>query len=246
MKSDRKAIAVRKEKTTSLPPGLYIVAIDIGNQNDITIRAIEVLRKCEAVICEEIKEGIRLLKSFGIIKPLYLLNEHSKPLQIRQLFEDILIMKNRSVALITDAGTPCFADPGSELVELCHEFGVPVNPVPGASSLMAALSVSGLGSAIFLYYGFLSAKKQERINELKILKNQDRYDIIFLEAPYRLKALLEDMQSCLGKKRKVRLFYKLTQPEQKILIGTLEEISKQQVNLSKGEFILILEHVSSN
>lgn len=228
----------------SLPAGLYPVAIHIGNPDDITIRALETLRKCDAVICEERRDGMRFLKAIGIDKPLHFLNEHSKSKEIKQLFEELLMLKDKAIALISDAGTPCFADPGAELVQLCHNYQVKVYPVPGASSLMAALMASGLEAKRFLYYGFLSAKKEERVAELKQLKSMPQLDIVFLEAPYRLKSVLEDMMNILGKKRRVRFFYKLTQPNQSIVLGTLEELSKNAEQFPKGEFILIIDHES--
>jgi 16S rRNA (cytidine1402-2'-O)-methyltransferase len=110
--------------------------------------------------------------------------------------------------------------------------------------LMAALMASGLKADKFMYYGFLSAKREERQAELKQLKTMTRYDIVFMEAPYRLKNIMEDMMNILGKKRKARLFYKLTQPGQVIVTGTLEELSHKAESLAKGEFVLILEHES--
>ncbi len=236
--------AGRSEIAEGLPAGLYPVAVPIGNPLDITLRAVNVLRRCDTVICEEYREGIRLLKALGIEKPLKQINEHTKSIEIRELFEELLIRKDKAVALISDAGTPCFADPGAELVRLCHEFGVAVYPVPGASSLMAALMASGLKSDRFMYYGFLSAKKEERQAELKQLKSQSGFDIVFLEAPYRLKSVLEDMKKLIGGKRSALLFYKLTTPRQQIISGSLEELSSQAESLPKGEFVLILEHES--
>jgi 16S rRNA (cytidine1402-2'-O)-methyltransferase len=226
----------------TLPAGLYPVAIHIGNPGDITIRAMETLRMCDAVICEERRDGIRFLKSIGLDKPLYFLNEHSKPDEIKQLFDELLIMKDKAIAQISDAGTPAFADPGASLVQICHEYMVNVYPVPGASSLMAALMASGLDSKRFLYYGFLSAKTEERVIELKQLKTMPKFDIVFLDAPYRLKSLLDDMILILGKKRRIRFFYKLTQPEQSIFVGTLEELKGIIANYPKGEFVLMVEH----
>ena len=231
-------------RAETLSPGLYVVATHIGNPGDITLRAIQVLTHCDAVVCEERRQGIRLLKSLGLEKPLYLLNEHTKTEEIKLIFDELLILKDKAVVMISDAGTPGFADPGAELVSLCHEYQISVNPVPGASSLMAALMSCGMRIERFLYYGFLSAKKEERQSELKQIKTQTKYDIIFLEAPYRLKNVIEDMKSILGKHRKARLFYKLTQAGQKIIPGTLEEISTMANELPKGEFILILEHDS--
>jgi 16S rRNA (cytidine1402-2'-O)-methyltransferase len=242
MKKDKHLTAGEPASASGLPAGLYPVAIHIGNPGDVTIRALQVLRDCDAVICEEQRVCIRFLKSVGIEKPLRFLNEHSKSAEIKQLFEDLLVLKVTAVALISDAGTPGFADPGAELVQLCHDYGVPVYPVPGASSLMTALAVSGMKLDRFLYYGFLSAKREERQAELKHLKTLSRFDLIFLEAPYRLSIILEDMSSILGRKRRARLFYKLTQNGQAIFTGSLEELQKQAEDLPKGEFVLILEH----
>jgi 16S rRNA (cytidine1402-2'-O)-methyltransferase len=246
MKIDKTLAAGKPLPDLTLPAGLYPVAIPIGNPDDITIRALETLRKCDAVICEERRDGIRFLKSIGIEKPLHFLNEHSKSMEIKQLFEELLMMKDKAIVLISDAGTPCFADPGAELVQLCHDYVVNVYPVPGASSLMAAIMASGLDAKRWLYYGFLSAKTEERVSELKQLKGMTQYDIVFLEAPYRLKSLLDDMMSILGKKRRIRFFYKLTQANQSIFSGSLEELSHRLSQYPKGEFILILEHESRN
>ncbi len=228
-----------------LPAGLYPVAVPIGNPLDITLRALQTLVSCQAIICEERRAALRLFRSYGIEKPLYQLNEHTRPAAIRQMFQDLLITKERAIALISDAGTPCFADPGAELVRLCLDFQVPVHPVPGASSLMAALVASGIVVERFLYYGFLSTKKEERRSELAMLKNMSNLDIVFLEAPYRLKALLADMTVVIGVTRSARLLFQLTQAGQTILCGTLGELSRKAEKLPKGEFVLILERISS-
>jgi 16S rRNA (cytidine1402-2'-O)-methyltransferase len=218
--------------------------VPIGNADDITLRALDTLREVDIVICEEYKTAIRMLKTYGLEKNLLELNEHSKRADIRQLLDDHLIKKKKTVALISEAGTPAFADPGAELVQLCHDYGVPVYAVPGASSLMAAISLSGIKDSRFLYYGFLPAKREDRVSALKQLKTIAQYDIVFMEAPYRLKSLVPDMISVLGRKRKVKLFYKLTQPEQSIFTGTLEELNAATESYPKGEFVLILEHES--
>ena len=149
------------------------------------------------------------------------------------------IESNESAALISDAGTPLFADPGNNLVTKCHEYNIRVIPVPGASSLLAALMGSGLKMDKFLYYGFLPANKDKRIKELK--KIPENFDIILLETPYRLKQLLRDMVKILGEKRKAVLAYKLTLPEEKFFHGNLKELTIMTEDLPKGEFVLILE-----
>ncbi len=226
----------------TLLPGLHLVAVPIGNVDDITIRALDTLRMADLVICEEFRTAIRMLKSYGLEKQLVELNEHSKKHEIRQLLDEHLLQRTKSVALISEAGTPAFADPGAELVNLCHNFGVPVFAVPGASSLMAAISLSGIKDSRFLYYGFLPPKREDRIAALKQIKTESQYDIVFLEAPYRLKSLVPDMILILGKKRRAKLFYKLTQPEQSIFIGNLEELNARVDSYPKGEFVLVLEH----
>lgn len=217
---------------------LYVVATPIGNPDDITLRALKVLKEVDFVICEEFKVGSRLLKLYDIKKPIELLNEHNELEKTNELVARLLT-NNLKTALISDAGTPLFADPGASLVRECHYNNIKVIPVPGASSLMAALMSSGLKIDKFLYYGFLPANKDERRSALKKLPNN--YDLVFLEAPYRLRQLLTDMRKFLGEKREGMICYKLTQPEEKIFWGTLGELLIMTEGISKGEFVIILK-----
>jgi 16S rRNA (cytidine1402-2'-O)-methyltransferase len=220
---------------------LFVIAIPIGNDQDISLRAVEVLHSIDALICEEYKSGAKLLKAHGKKCPLHTLNEHSDLDAINTLFRDLFINKSGTYALVSDAGTPCFADPGAELVRLCYEHHIPVKSVPGASSLMAALMLAGKRFERFLYYGFLSANADARKKELIHIRNSQSCDYFFLEAPYRLKALIKDMASILGPQRKIRLFYKLSYPEEKVWICTLGELQKIVEDIPKGEFVLLLE-----
>jgi len=226
---------------TELDYGLYVVAIDIGNPADITLRAINVLNKVDFVICEERKNGSKLLNQYGISKPLEMLNEHNEKQQTGFLTEKI-ISNQVAAALVCDGGTPLFADPGSMLVQQCHYYNIPVVPVPGASSLMSALMVSGIGygSGQFLYYGFLPANREERIQSLYKLRNQKRMNIVFLETPYRLKQILGDMSRVLGSGRKGLIAYRMTFFDEKVLMGTLEELKLMADGLPKGQFVFIL------
>jgi 16S rRNA (cytidine1402-2'-O)-methyltransferase len=219
---------------------LYVVATPIGNPDDITLRALNVLKEADFVICEEFKVGSKLLKFYGIQKPLELLNEHNEVDKTAQLISRLLTSPEQAV-LISDAGTPLFADPGSSLVQECHYNNIEVKPVPGASSIMAALMASGVKVDKFLYYGFLPANKDERRIELKRLPNN--FNLVFLEAPYRLKQLLGDMKRFLGQNREAVICYKLTQPEEKIFWGTLEELMIMTDGLPKGEFVIILKKI---
>lgn len=217
---------------------LYIVATPIGNKEDITLRALRILKSVDFVICEERKEGSKLLKMYDLENTLECLNEHNEKEMTPFLLEKMLL-HNQTAALISDAGTPLFADPGNRLVRECHNNNVPVVPVPGSSSIMAALMMSGLENEQFLYYGFLPANKMERIKTLKALPLQ--VNIVFLEAPYRLKPFLRDMISVLSGKREAIIAYKLTQPEEKFFWGNLRELQTMTENLPKGEFVFILK-----
>lgn len=219
--------------------GLFVIATDIGNWQDITLRALTVLGEVDFVICEERRAGEKLLKRYGIDKPIELLNEHNEKEQTTRLIRN-LVSRKGTAALISDNGTPLFADPGSRLVRECHYYRIPVIPVPGASSLMAALMAAGRNSQSFFYYGFLPAAKEERIKELRKLKERSDIDHVFLETPYRLKQFLRDMKMILGKQRKGIIAYRLTCPEEKIISGKLDELEPEAEKLPKGEFVFIL------
>ncbi len=222
---------------------LYVVATHIGNPDDITLRALKILEEVDFVICEEFKVGSRLLKGYDIKKPLELLNEHNETEQT-QVILNRLIMNSEIAAIISDAGTPLFADPGNNLVFNCHQNGIDVVPIPGASSIMAALMVSGLKLEQFLYYGFLPANKDERKRAIKRLPNN--YDLIFLETPYRLKQLLGDLKMILSANRQAIIAYKLTQKDEKIFWGNLQELTLMTQELPKGEFVFILRKIEMN
>ncbi|HHE37923.1 MAG TPA: 16S rRNA (cytidine(1402)-2'-O)-methyltransferase [Candidatus Cloacimonetes bacterium] len=219
---------------------LFVVATPIGNPDDITFRALKILKEVDFVIFEEHKVGSRFLKKYGIEKPFELLNEHNEKDQTQNILTRLL-ENQESAALISDAGTPLFADPGNELVWQCHQNNIPVIPIPGVSSLMTALMGSGLKLNKFLYYGFLPANKDKRLSELKKLPRN--IDLIFLEAPYRLKQLLRDTIKILGEKRQAIIAYKLTYPEEKFFWGNLKELSIMTDGLAKGEFVCILRKI---
>ena len=221
---------------------LYVVATPIGNKDDITIRALKILQEVDFVICEEYKPGSKILHIFKLEKPLVLLNEHNEKAQSRILLERLLL-KGESAALISDAGTPLFADPGNTLVWQCHQNGIPVIPVPGASSIMAALMGCGLAAESFFYYGFLPANTEKRLEAIK--KVPTHLNVIFLEAPYRMKPLLRDFRKALGDQRQAIIAWKLTQPEEQFFWGDLKELDIQTAGLAKGEFVFVLKKLES-
>lgn len=217
---------------------LFIVATPIGNPQDITLRAIETLKNVDAVICEERKDGSRLLKQLGISgKPLIELNEHNESEMINQVL--IELMNGKHMALVSDCGTPVFSDPGKQLLKLMMETRVKVVPVPGASSLMAALSVCPFDMESFTFLGFLPPKTEQRAAVLQKHTISDR-PLILMDTPYRLSKLLDEVGKAFGRQQQVFLALDLTLPGESLLLGSVQDVSAQ-VQGRKAEFILILD-----
>jgi 16S rRNA (cytidine1402-2'-O)-methyltransferase len=219
---------------------LYLVSTPIGNYDDITLRALKVLKQADFIICEEFKEARRLLSHYQIEKELVSLNEHNEEDAAGEIL--LKISDGKSAALISDAGTPLFSDPGHLLVEMCISQNIDVVPVPGANSLLPALIGSGFNFEKFYYYGWLSPKKEERRKELLRLKGIKEV-IVILDTPYRLKSLLQDIEKVLGKNINTVLAFDLTMKTEKFFRGTSEEVlhEVQKINL-KGEFVLIIDN----
>jgi 16S rRNA (cytidine1402-2'-O)-methyltransferase len=216
---------------------LFIVATPIGNYGDITLRALDILKNVNAVACEEYRLGSTLLKKLGIEqKNLIILNEHNESEGTENAIQALL--SGQSIALISDCGTPAFADPGTSLVKRCVEFGIPVTAIPGASSLMAAISLSPLPLDEFYFTGFLPRGESERREKLAFLRTI-RIPIILMDTPYRLGKLLSEVKVNFGKNRLITLAIDLTLPVECLFHGPISEIS-QNVKDRKGEFILIL------
>ncbi|MGE5402646.1 MAG: 16S rRNA (cytidine(1402)-2'-O)-methyltransferase [Ignavibacteriales bacterium] len=219
---------------------LYLVSTPIGNYDDITLRALNVLKSVSFIICEEFKEARRLLAHYKIEKELVSLNEHNES----ELANEILlrILGGESCALISDCGTPLFSDPGHLLVELCISQKLRVVPVPGANSLLPALTGSGFDFEKFFYYGWLSPKKDERRHELLKLKGIGE-TIVILDTPYRLKPLLTDVLKIFGPMIRIVVAFNLTMKDEKFYRGTvsgiLETVEKKGL---KGEFVLIINN----
>ena len=220
---------------------IFLVSTPIGNYEDITLRALRILKEADFIICEESKEARRLLSHYKIDKELFELNEHNEDETANEFL--LKILEGKTAALISDAGTPLFSDPGNLLVELCISQKIDVIPIPGANSLLPALIGSGLDFEKFYYYGWLSPKKDIRRKELLKLKGI-REVIILLDTPYRLKSLLTDIVKILGKNIRTVLAFDLTMKTERFYRGTAEEIQKiaEQKNL-KGEFVLILNNL---
>lgn len=219
---------------------LYIVSTPIGNYNDITLRALNILMETDFIICEEFKEAKRFLSHFKIEKELFSINEHNEEESSREVLKKL--KEGKSGALISDCGTPLFSDPGKILVRMCIDAGIDIVPVPGANSLLAALVGSGFNLDKFYYAGWLSPKSEIRKKELSSLKSI-RSLIVLMETPYRLKAILSDISKIFGPKTETVLAFELTLPAEKFLRGNVSEILKiaETKNL-KGEFVLLVNN----
>ena len=219
---------------------LFLVATPIGNYEDITLRALRILKAADVVIFEERREGGRLLAHYEIPeKVVESLNEHNEAAATFHILEHL--RAGRNVALISDAGTPVFSDPGRMLVNKAIEADIPVVPVPGASSLLPALTVSGFPIDRFLFYGFPSPKAPRRIAEFRQLRHEQR-TLVLMDAPYRLQAVLKDLAEVFGEQRRICVAFNLTMPEERIFRGSALALARQfeKKNL-KGEFVIVVE-----
>jgi 16S rRNA (cytidine1402-2'-O)-methyltransferase len=220
---------------------IYTVATPIGNPEDITLRAIKTIESADVVIGEERKECAKLLRSLNLRKDIIELNEHTKSEEVKELIMEML-QNPKIYAQVSDCGTPSFEDPGVELVKLAREYGIPVVPVPGVSSLMTLIMVAGIPMKQFFYYGFLSPKKEVRISEIKqLLPIQQKNNIVLLDTPYRLNSLVEDLAKVFSPKTEIVIGYKLTMPEEQIINFWLSEYQQVISKLPKGEFVLIIK-----
>jgi 16S rRNA (cytidine1402-2'-O)-methyltransferase len=218
---------------------LYLVATPIGNYGDITFRALDVLRSVDLVVYEERREGERLLKHYSIQKPVESLNEHNEAAAWHVILN--VLSSGKSVALVSDAGTPVFADPGQFLVQKAIERGIRIVPIPGASSLLPALIVSGFSLDAFLFSGWLSPKKERRRAELRNVL-QEKRTVVLMDTPYRLLPLLKDVAELAGASRRVCVAFNLTLPDEEIYRGTAADVHRQvSARQKKGEFVLVIQ-----
>lgn len=214
---------------------LFIVSTPIGNPDDISARALNVIRESEFVIGEEKKVTLRFLKHHKLTgRPVDLLNEHSDEQDLEFLFEQC---KTKKVALVSDCGTPGFCDPGALLVKKCRDNDVPVTPVPGASSLMALLAVAGYRLDEFLFKGFLPGNTQQREKEWVRLRSE-KIPFIIMDTPYRLQKTLEELKKFVPNKTIV-FGYRLTFEDELVLEFKAGKPPKELLD-KKGEFIAVV------
>jgi 16S rRNA (cytidine1402-2'-O)-methyltransferase len=219
------------------PGTLYIVATPIGNLEDITFRAIRILKEVDFIAAEDTRHSRKLLSHYGISTRMTPYHDHNEQLKTDYLVEKLL--EGQSIALITDAGTPCIADPGYRIVQSATAAGVRVVPIPGASAIAAAVSAAGLPTDRFCFEGFLSPRQSKRLTRLAELKDENR-PVIFYEAPHRLISVLTDMLAILGNRQAV-VARELTKIHEEFRQGTLNELAahyRQQP--VKGEVVVLV------
>ncbi len=219
---------------------LYVVATPIGNLQDMSLRAIEILKSVSCIAAEDTRHSASLLRHFMINTKTFALHEHNERERANLLLERL--QQGESIALISDAGTPLINDPGYFLVREARKAGIRVASIPGASALIAALSISGLPTDRFCFEGFLAAKSKARLQQLEKLRFETR-TLVFYEAPHRVLDTLQDMQQIWGAEREVVIARELTKMYETVYsapVAQLIEWVKKDENQQRGEIVLVV------
>lgn len=217
---------------------LYVVATPIGNLEDMTYRAVKILQDVELIAAEDTRHSRKLLDHYGIVTPLISYHEHNESSRAPQLLEKM--RSGQSLALISDAGTPCIADPGYRLVSQCQKEDLKVVAVPGPSALIAALSIAGLPTDGFQFVGFLPAKAHGRRRLFEQFSSL-RQTIVCYEAPHRLLSCLKDLVDICGAERPVAIARELTKRHEELFSGsTVQALERFSAGAIKGEIVLLL------
>lgn len=225
---------------TTRPATLYIVATPIGNLRDMTLRGLDVLATADVIAAEDTRTTRHLLAHYSITKKLIALHQHNEARAAERIVN--LLGTGKTVAFVTDAGTPGISDPGATLVKRVREKGYNVVPVPGANAAICALSASGIHAPRFLFYGFLPASPGPRRRELEELKSYP-HSVVFYEAPHRILESISDLAEVFGPPRQLAIGRELTKLFENIHTCTLGEATawlQGDPNRQKGEFVLIL------
>lgn len=221
---------------------LYVVATPIGNLNDFSFRAIETLKSCEYILAEDTRQTLKLLNHFDIKNKLVSYHKFNETKRAAEVINDLKVGKN--IALVSDAGTPCVSDPGYILVKQAKENGIIVNPIPGCCALIAALSVSGLDSSSFTFYGFVPTENKLRKDLFESIKHSSVKTKIVYESPKRIKKLLLDI----GKEIPgcaVCVCSELTKIHEKETLGIIEDVTEvleMDTNLERGEYVVLISN----
>ena len=219
---------------------LYVVATPIGNLEDITLRALRVLKEADLIACEDTRQTQKLLSHYGIEKPTVSYHEHNEAERAAELV--VRLEQGATIALVSDAGMPGISDPGYRVVALAVERGIQVIPIPGAVAFASALAASGLPTDAFRFNGFLPAKSGQRKEALEAVRSSSLTEI-FYEAPHRLIAALSDVIAVLGAERPVVVARELTKIHEEFVRGTAGDVLRQfesRPGEVKGEIVLLI------
>lgn len=217
---------------------LYVVGSPIGNLQDITLRSINVLSSVDYILCEDTRVTAKLLSNIDVKNRLVSYNEHNETKRIPVAIADI--KDGKTIALISDAGTPLIQDPGYRLVRAARDEGLAVLPVPGPSALVAALSVSGMPTDSFLFLGFLPRKHEKRLKAIYNAKDFGKTTVIY-ESVYRIKRTLNEIEEVYGRDCEVFIGREMTKMHEEYLYGTVSEVKEKIVG--KGEFVIVVGKV---
>jgi 16S rRNA (cytidine1402-2'-O)-methyltransferase len=219
---------------------LYVVATPIGNLSDISMRAREVLSQADLICAEDTRHTRQLLHALGLDRPLLALHDHNEVDRVQQVLTQL--QAGKSIALVSDAGTPLISDPGYRIVRELRAAGIVVSPIPGPCAAIAALSVAGIASDRFGFEGFLPAKSSARRERLQKLAAETR-TLVFYESAHRIEESLADMQIAFGAEREAVLARELTKLFETVLDGTIADIIEKvtsDANQRKGEFVIVI------
>ncbi|MBE3578387.1 MAG: 16S rRNA (cytidine(1402)-2'-O)-methyltransferase [Caldanaerobacter subterraneus] len=216
---------------------LYLCPTPIGNLEDITLRVLRVLSEVDLIAAEDTRQTLKLLNHYEIKKSLVSYHEHNKVTMGPKLIEKL--KSGKSIALVTDAGTPSISDPGEELVRLCIQEGIKIVPLPGPTAAITALIASGLDASSFVFEGFLPKKSKERREKLERISREERTTILY-ESPHRLKETLKELKEYIGE-RKVVVARELTKIHEEFIRGTVEEVLEKLGEEVKGEIVIVIE-----
>jgi 16S rRNA (cytidine1402-2'-O)-methyltransferase len=225
--------------TEQTKPGtLYVVATPIGNLEDISYRAVRVLKEADLIACEDTRHTAKLLHHYGIDKPTVSYHEHNEAARAEELVTKLIAGLN--VAQVSDAGMPGISDPGYRVIKLAIERGVPVVPIPGASAVVTALAASGLPTDSFQFLGFLPAKSGQRRTMLETLRAAEHTTVVY-EAPHRIAETMKDIVELLGAERPVVLARELTKVHEEFIRGSAAQVlHRVQEHELKGEITLLV------
>jgi 16S rRNA (cytidine1402-2'-O)-methyltransferase len=221
-----------------LAPGLYLVATPIGNLEDITLRALRILRSADRIACEDTRQTQKLLNHFGVTTPTVSYHLHNEGTRAEELLEQL--KQGARIAVVSDAGTPGIADPGHEIASAAITAGIPVFPIPGANASISALIASGLSTERFTFHGFLPAKEGQRRTALEQLP-RDNATHVFYEAPHRILDTLADIEATFGADQPIVIARELTKLHEEFLRATVADLRTQLASRPavRGEIVLL-------